>query len=217
MNNEEESRLEFKKEEGERREEVEGEKGGEFGVEKKQYGVEGIDLEEVCNLESEEGRRAKVYGEIGSEELKKFDGNNLDSGGTEQKKNIKEEIGSKIEKMMIRRLGTGSTKKKRGSIKEDGGTNRRKAMKSILIGNETLDNYFRKLALGKSKKEKELKSEIIKTNTELIEYFPILNLNENLKHKWNRVKQKIHIHFGFLKARRNMEMFGIDHDKSSEM
>lgn len=233
MKNEEESKPDFEREEekgGERR--IEGTRGGfeERGREGVGEAGEEIERREEEGFDIESGRggiklRVDGGGEEQVELIEDDGGGRLNVGRGElrnKKEERKKETEGKIEEMMIRRLGTGESaesSKKEGEIKKDeGGGSRRRAMKSVvLIGNETLDAYFRKMASEKKRKEKELKSEITKTNTDLIEDFPVLNLNEELKHKWNKIKQKIHIHFGFLKARRNVELFGIDHEKSNEM
>ena len=86
---------------------------------------------------------------------------------------------------------------------------RREAKSLILVGNETTENYFKRIELERNKKKSLIQAEIKEQMISLSTSFPKLNLSPSLKLKWLRFRTKLKLHVSFLRSHKEMKLYGI--------
>ena len=88
---------------------------------------------------------------------------------------------------------------------------RREAKSMMLKGNETIEDYFKRIDMERNQKKTLLQEEIKEQMQSLTTIFPSIKLSKNLKTKWFRVRNKLKLHCSFMKSHRNIKLFGITH------
>ena len=90
---------------------------------------------------------------------------------------------------------------------------RRTAQSMQLFGNETVEEYFKRIDIEKKKKKNLIQAEIREQNMSLSQIFPRLNLSPALRLKWIRVRHKLKLHVSMVKSHKDIKLYGLNYSK----
>lgn len=93
---------------------------------------------------------------------------------------------------------------------------RRTAQSMQLFGNETVEEYFKRIDIEKTKKKNLIQAEIREQMMSLSQIFPRLNLSPSLRLKWIRVRTKLKLHVSMVKSHKEIKLYGLNYSKKGQ-
>ena len=111
-------------------------------------------------------------------------------------------------------LATSSSQRKRKLFNNR--KSRRTAQSMQLFGNETVEEYFKRIDIEKSKKKNLIQAEIREQMMSLSQIFPRLNLSPTLRLKWIRVRYKLKLHVAMVKSHKEIKLYGLNYYRKGQ-
>lgn len=106
----------------------------------------------------------------------------------------------------------------KGSKKMLSARSKRKDFKSmVLVGNETVDEYFKRINNERLQKKDIIQREIEEQKLSFSTIFPVLHLRKQLKDKWFRVRNKLKLHVSLVKSHKEIKLYGININGSNKI
>lgn len=93
---------------------------------------------------------------------------------------------------------------------------KRKLQSLCLVGNEKIEEYFKRVKEERLKIKTHIEKEIEEQKLSLSKIFPQLHLKKKLKEKWFRVRTKLKLHVSLLKSHKEIKLYGVNHNFSNK-
>lgn len=94
--------------------------------------------------------------------------------------------------------------------------NKRKLQSLCLVGDEKIEEYFKRIKEERLKIKTHIEKEIEEQKLSLSKIFPQIHLKKHLKEKWFRVRTKLKLHVSLLKSHKDIKLYGINHNFSNK-